>query len=145
MQKDGNIYGHPGRGYKCVCVQYIQAARKSTKVGGWSLPDRFTVVGSDEEVGGGEYGGVLESNIRIASIALALDFRLLQTRSPSSRRGSTGGSCDGGRSDGTRRSVCNNTAVEQVIELANKANSKETEAVGLCQHENCAHAGGCER
>mmetsp|Transcript_214 Transcript_214/g.276 ORF Transcript_214/g.276 Transcript_214/m.276 type:complete len:453 (+) Transcript_214:126-1484(+) len=152
VRKDGKIYGRGTQDMKCVCMQYIEALRQITKAQGneWK-PARsmYLTFVPDEEVGGSGMAAFLDSTLykELPGIALALDEGLASTtgtysvfygeRSPwwvdITATGPTG--------HGSR--FIENTAVEQLIELSNKAltfREGQRKALGLDDHENCAHA-----
>ena len=156
VRKDGNIYGRGTQDMKCVCMQYVEALRiiRQTKPD-WK-PARtiyFTFV-PDEEVGGGGMACFLESKLyketilqKHGGIALALDEGLAsETGAFSVFYGerlpwwidikATGPTGHGSR-------FIENTAVEQLIELSNKAlafRKGQKEQLGMAEHENCTHA-----
>jgi aminoacylase len=151
VKEDGNIYGRGTQDMKCVCVQYIEALKKICKVDPDWVPERSIYLSfvPDEEVGGGGMAAFLESKTfkELPGIALALDEGLSSTsdtfavfygeRLPwwvnVTANGPTG--------HGSR--FIDNTAVEQLIDLANKAlafREGQRKQLGLSQHENCAHA-----
>jgi N-acyl-L-amino-acid amidohydrolase len=151
LEKDGNIYGRGTQDMKCVCVQYIQALIKICRVDPDWVPERSIYLSfvPDEEVGGGGMAAFLESATykELPGIALALDEGLSSVtdtfavfygeRLPwwvnVTAQGPTG--------HGSR--FIDHTAVEQLIDLANKAlafREGQRAQLGLSRHENCAHA-----
>jgi aminoacylase len=151
LQQDGKIYGRGTQDMKCVCVQYLAALQKICKVDPEWQPARSIYLSfvPDEEVGGGGMAAFLESTTyqNLPGIALALDEGLSSTTDIFSvfygerlpwwvnvtAKGPTG--------HGSR--FIDNTAVEQLIELANKAlafREGQRKQLGLSPHENCAHA-----
>ena len=153
VRKDGKVYGRGTQDMKCVCMQYIEALRQIRARQGESWkPSRsiYLTFVPDEEVGGSGMAAFLDSELykkELPGIALALDEGLASTTSTYSvfygdrtpwwvdikATGPTG--------HGSR--FIDNTAVEQLIELSNKAlafREGQRRALGLDNHENCAHA-----
>ena len=150
LRKDGNIYGRGTQDMKCVCIQYIEALRKLAALHYRPIRSIYLTFVPDEEVGGSGMAAVLDSKLykeELPGIALALDEGLASTDSVFSvfygerlpwwidvtATGPTG--------HGSR--FIDNTAVEQLIELANKALAFRQGQRNLLfdsQHENCAHA-----
>ena len=151
LRKDGNIYGRGAQDMKCVCVQYIEAIRKLASTG--FTPERSIWLSfvPDEEVGGSGMAALLDSDLyknQWPNIALALDEGLASTDNVFSvfygerlpwwidvtATGNTG--------HGSR--FIENTAIEQLIDLANKALAfREGQRLALHdgqKHHNCAHA-----
>jgi len=151
LQKGGNIYGRGTQDMKCVCMQYVQALQKICAVEPLWKPARsiYLTFVPDEEVGGGGMAAFLESTLyqSLPGIALALDEGLAsETETLAVFYGerlpwwieftATGPTGHGSR-------FIDNTAVEQLIDLANKAlafRQGQRLALGLNEHENCAHA-----
>jgi aminoacylase len=154
LRKEGNIYGRGTQDMKCVTMQYLAALQKicADTPGGWQ-PARtiYLSMVPDEEVGGGGMAAFLESATykenMSQGIALCLDEGLSSTTDVFSvfygerlpwwvhvtAVGPTG--------HGSR--FIDNTAVEQLLELANKAlafREGQRAQLGLSRHENCAHA-----
>jgi aminoacylase len=155
LRKDGKVYGRGAQDMKCVCIQYIEAIRKLSHVLPDFVPERSIWLSfvPDEEVGGAGMAALLDSHWyqrQIPGIALALDEGLASTNDVFSvfygerlpwwvdvtAHGHTG--------HGSR--FIENTAVEQLIELANKALAfREGQRQVLHgennhEHHNCAHA-----
>lgn len=152
LRKDGKIYGRGTQDMKCVCMQYIEALRQIHARNPQWKPARDIVLSfvPDEETGGAGMAAFLESKLYkqdLPGIALALDEGLASTNDVYSvfygerlpwwvdvtATGPTG--------HGSR--FIENTAVEQLIELANKAlafRQGQRSQLGLSNHENCAHA-----
>ena len=151
LRKDGKVYGRGTQDMKCVCMQYIEALRHiHARNPSWQ-PARSIYLSfvPDEEIGGAGMAAFLESELykSLPGIALALDEGLASTDDTYSvfygerlpwwvdvtATGPTG--------HGSR--FIDNTAVEQLVELANKAlafRQGQREQLGLTEHENCAHA-----
>ena len=151
LRKDGKVYGRGTQDMKCVCMQYIEALRFiHARNPSWQ-PARSIYLSfvPDEEIGGAGMAAFLESDVykALPGIALALDEGLASTTDVYSvfygerlpwwvdvtATGPTG--------HGSR--FIENTAVEQLIELANKAlvfREGQRALLGLSDHESCAHA-----
>jgi aminoacylase len=156
IRKDGKIYGRGTQDMKCVCMQYIEAIRVMKRVNPDWRPARtiyYTFV-PDEECGGAGMAAFLDSKLykeiivkEHGGISLALDEGLASTTNTFSvfygerlpwwidvkATGPTG--------HGSR--FIENTAVEQLIELSNKAlafRQGQKDALGMKEHENCTHA-----
>lgn len=151
LRKDGNIYGRGTQDMKCVCIQYIEALRKLAQLNFQPTRSIYLTFVPDEEVGGSGMAAFLESHLykhELPGIALALDEGLASTNNVFSvfygerlpwwvdvtATGPTG--------HGSR--FIDNTAVEQLVELANKALAFRQGQRDLLfndsKHENCAHA-----
>jgi aminoacylase len=160
LRKDNKIYGRGTQDMKCVCMQYVEAIRKIVQLHPDWQPSRsiYLTFVPDEEVGGGGMAAFLESAIYKSwsadgggGVALALDEGLASTTNTFdifygerlpwwvdvTAKGPTG--------HGSR--FIENTAVEQLIDLANKAllfrQGQKEELHGSSEkskHENCAHA-----
>jgi aminoacylase len=158
VRKDGKIYGRGTQDMKCVAIQYVEAIRKimqlhqQQQAADSFQPQRNVVLTfvPDEEVGGAGMAAFLESKFYQSlpgGIALALDEGLASTTESFSvfygeripwfidvtARGRTG--------HGSR--FIEETAVEQIIELANKAlafRQGQRDKLLLSDHENCVHA-----
>lgn len=151
LRKDGKIYGRGTQDMKCVCMQYIESIAKIRSVDPGFRPvrDVYLTFVPDEEVGGSGMAAFLSSKLyqSLPGIALALDEGLASTtedfavfygeRLPwwidVTAQGPTG--------HGSR--FIENTAVEQLVELANKAlafREGQRSELGVSKHENCAHA-----
>lgn len=156
LRKDGKIYGRGTQDMKCVCMQYIEAIRVMAREQPDWRPARtiYLTFVPDEEVGGGGMACFLDSNLyketimkEHGGIALALDEGLASEGSNFSvfygerlpwwidvkATGPTG--------HGSR--FIENTAVEQLIELSNKAlkfRQGQKDLLGMKDHENCTHA-----
>lgn len=156
VRKNGRIYGRGTQDMKCVCMQYLEAIRQIRNHHPEWQPARtiyYTFV-PDEEVGGGGMAAFLESKLykdvigkQHGGIALALDEGLASTTDTYSvfygerlpwwidvtATGPTG--------HGSR--FIDNTAVEQLIELSQKAlafRQGQKDMLGMKGHENCTHA-----
>uniref|UniRef100_A0A7S3LG95 N-acyl-aliphatic-L-amino acid amidohydrolase n=1 Tax=Amphora coffeiformis TaxID=265554 RepID=A0A7S3LG95_9STRA len=151
LRRDGKVYGRGTQDMKCVCLQYIEALRHiHVRHPSWQ-PARSIYLSfvPDEEIGGAGMAAFLESSLykSLPGIAMALDEGLASTtdtyavfygeRLPwwvdITATGPTG--------HGSR--FIDNTAVEQLVELANKAlafRQRQRTQLGLTDHENCAHA-----
>lgn len=151
LRRDGRIYGRGTQDMKCVCIQYIEALRKLASQDFQPARSIYLTFVPDEEVGGSGMAAVLDSKLykeELPGIALALDEGLASTDDVFSvfygerlpwwvdvtASGPTG--------HGSR--FINNTAVEQLIELANKALAFRQGQRSILhddpKHENCAHA-----
>jgi len=155
FRKDGKIYGRGAQDMKCVCIQYIEALRKISTQDSSFRPRRsiYLTFVPDEEIGGSGMAAFLDSKLykeqlKKQGIALALDEGLASTDNVFSvfygerlpwwvqvtAHGNTG--------HGSR--FIDNTAVEQLLELANKAlRFRQGQRELLHEdaaHENCAHA-----
>jgi aminoacylase len=151
LRKDGKIFGRGTQDMKCVCVQYITAIRKIRALNPTWQPERSIYLSfvPDEEVGGGGMAAFLESECyrNLPGIAMALDEGLASEDNGFSvfygerlpwwvNVTATGPTGHGSR-------FIDNTAVEQLLELANKAlefRQGQRSLLGLSKHENCAHA-----
>jgi aminoacylase len=154
LRKDGRVYGRGAQDMKCVCIQYIQAIRKLNSMEDFQ-PTRsiYLTFVPDEEIGGSGMAAFLSSKLykSLPGIALALDEGLASTtdtyavfygeRLPwwvdVTATGNTG--------HGSR--FIEHTAVEQIVELANKALAfREGQRAALhgssndANHMNCSHA-----
>jgi aminoacylase len=152
VRKDGKIYGRGTQDMKCVCMQYIEAIRKIATLHPEWQPQRsiYLTFVPDEEIGGSGMAAFLESNLyttQLPGIALALDEGLASTtnvfdvfygeRLPwwveVEASGPTG--------HGSR--FIDNTAVEQILELSQKALAFRTgqrNLLDMKHDENCTHA-----
>lgn len=151
LRRDGNVYGRGAQDMKCVCIQYVEAIRKLVQAGFQPTRSIYLTFVPDEEVGGGGMAAFLDSKLykqELPGIAMALDEGLASTDSEYSvfygerlpwwidvtAQGNTG--------HGSR--FIEHTAVEQLVELANKALAfREGQRAALHEnpnHENCAHA-----
>lgn len=154
IRQNGRIYGRGTQDMKCVCIQYLEAIakiRSNTSNGAQVRPQRdvYLTFVPDEEVGGSGMAAFLSSELykSLPGIALALDEGLASTDDTFSvfygerlpwwvdviAEGPTG--------HGSR--FIDNTAVEQLVELANKAlafRQGQRSQLGLDDHTNCAHA-----
>jgi aminoacylase len=151
--KDGKIYGRGTQDMKCVCIQYIEALRKLATTNFQPVRSIYLTFVPDEEVGGGGMAALLSSSLykNLPGIALALDEGLASENDTYSvfygerlpwwvdvtAKGNTG--------HGSR--FIEHTAVEQIINLANRAlEFREGQKAVLhgtelsAKHENCAHA-----
>jgi aminoacylase len=149
---DGKIYGRGTQDMKCVSMQYIEAIRKiHAKHPDWQ-PERdiYLTFVPDEEIGGSGMAAFLDSDLyknRLPGIALALDEGLASTtnvfdvfygeRLPwwveVTATGPTG--------HGSR--FIENTAVEQLLELSQKAmafRKGQRDLLEMSHHHNCTHA-----
>ncbi|KAL7561049.1 hypothetical protein ACA910_011885 [Epithemia clementina (nom. ined.)] len=151
LRKEGKIYGRGTQDMKCVCLQYIEALRKIRQVSPAWKPARsmYLTFVPDEEIGGGGMAAFLESEVfkSLPGIALALDEGLASTTSTYSVF--YGERCPwwvdvtavGPTGHGSR--FIDNTAVEQLVNMANKAlafREEQRKQLDLDEHKNCAHA-----
>jgi aminoacylase len=151
LRKEGRIYGRGAQDMKCVCIQYMEALRKLAFANFQPERSIYLTFVPDEEIGGSGMAAVLESDLyknQLPGIALALDEGLASTNDVFSvfygerlpwwidvtAKGHTG--------HGSR--FIENTAVEQLLNLANKAlafrEGQRQLLFGDAKHENCAHA-----
>jgi aminoacylase len=152
LRQDGKIYGRGTQDMKCVCMQYLEAIRTIVRSHPEWRPERsiYLTFVPDEEVGGSGMAAFLDSELykdELPGIALALDEGLASTtdvfdvfygeRLPwwveVTATGPTG--------HGSR--FIENTAVEQLIELSQKALAFRTGQRSLLEmkhDENCTHA-----
>ena len=129
IRREGRIYGRGTQDMKCVCIQYIEALRKLHAVHPGYRPTRsiYLTFVPDEEIGGSGMAAVLSSELykSLPGIAIALDEGLAsETDTYSVFYGerlpwwvditATGNTGHGSR-------FIDNTAVEQLVELANRA------------------------
>jgi aminoacylase len=151
IRKDGVIYGRGAQDMKCVCIQYIEAIRFLMKHNFTPTRSIYLTFVPDEEVSGSGMAALLKSNLykhEIPGIALALDEGLASTDDTFSLfYGERLGwwvdvTAQGNTGHGSR--FIENTAVEQLLMLANKALTFREEQRKLLfsnpSHENCAHA-----
>lgn len=146
------IYGRGTQDMKCVIIQYLEALRKLKRDHVDTFRPKRSIIVSlvpDEEVGGAGMAAFLDSEFykSLPGIALALDEGLASTNETYSvfygeripwfvdvtAHGRTG--------HGSR--FIEETAVEQIIALANKAlafRQGQRDKLLLNDHENCAHA-----
>ncbi|CAB9504659.1 Aminoacylase-1 [Seminavis robusta] len=155
-RKDGKIYGRGTQDMKSVCMQYIEAIRCMKRDHPEWTPTRtiYLTFVPDEEVGGQGMAALLESSLyqetiekNHGGIALALDEGLASTTDVFSvfygerlpwwvdveATGPTG--------HGSR--FIDNTAVEQLVELSQKAlqfRQGQRDLLGMKEHDGCAHA-----
>ncbi|KAL7548496.1 hypothetical protein ACHAWF_011776 [Thalassiosira exigua] len=160
LRKDGKVWGRGAQDMKCVCVQYVEAIRKLHAIDPSFRPLRtihLTFV-PDEEVGGTGMLAFLSSEYckSLPGVALALDEGLASTDDTYSlfygerlpwwvdvtASGPTG--------HGSR--FIENTAVEQIVGIANRALAFRKEqrdllhgSEGDADHSNCAHAVAAKR
>jgi aminoacylase len=136
---------------KCVCIQYVEAIRKLAAQNFQPARSIYLTFVPDEEVGGGGMAAFLDSALYregLPGIAMALDEGLASTDSVFSvfygerlpwwiDVTATGNVGHGSR-------FIDETAVEQLVELANKALAfRQGQRAALHdnpKHENCAHA-----
>jgi len=159
-RNDGKIYGRGTQDMKCVCIQYIEAIRKLHSLRPNFTPERsiYLTFVPDEEVGGSGMAAFLSSSLykSLPGIALALDEGLAsETDTYSVFYGerlpwwvdvkATGPTGHGSR-------FIDNTAVEQLVELANKAlafRKGQRDALhgssAEADHSNCSHAVAAKR
>lgn len=152
IRKDEKIYGRGTQDMKCVCMQYIEAIRSLHESNPEWQPERdiYLTFVPDEEIGGAGMAAFLESDLyknQIPGIALALDEGLASTsnvfdvfygeRLPwwveIKAKGPTG--------HGSR--FIDNTAVEQLLELSQKAlkfRKGQRDLLDMKECENCTHA-----
>ena len=83
VRQDGKIYGRGSQDMKCVCIQYIEAIRKISRIDpGWKPSrDIYLTFVPDEEIGGSGMAAFLDSKLykSLPGIALALDEGLAST------------------------------------------------------------------
>jgi aminoacylase len=152
VRKDGKIYGRGAQDMKCVCMQYIEAIRQiSQRYPDWQ-PERsiYLTFVPDEEIGGSGMAAFLESDLykkELPGIALALDEGLASTTNVFDafygerlpwwvEVEATGPTGHGSR-------FIDNTAVEQLVELSQKALAFRTgqrDLLEMKHDENCTHA-----
>mmetsp|Transcript_1052 Transcript_1052/g.1604 ORF Transcript_1052/g.1604 Transcript_1052/m.1604 type:complete len:473 (+) Transcript_1052:19-1437(+) len=155
FRKDGRVYGRGAQDMKCVCIQYMEAIRKLHQSKPDYHPSRSIYLSfvPDEEIGGSGMAAILSSKLykSFPGIAIALDEGLASTDDTYSvfygerlpwwvevtAKGNTG--------HGSR--FIENTAVEQIVEIANRALAfREGQRAALhgsadeAKHANCAHA-----
>jgi aminoacylase len=152
IRQNNNIYGRGTQDMKCVCLQYIEALRTIHERNPNWQPQRsiYLTFVPDEEVGGAGMAAFLQSNVYQSlpnGIALALDEGLASTNDTYSvfygerlpwwvEIKATGPTGHGSR-------FIENTAVEQLVELTNKAlafRQGQRDQLQLNDHTNCAHA-----
>lgn len=152
LRRDGKIYGRGTQDMKCVCIQYVEAIRKLASQNFQPVRSIYLTFVPDEEVGGSGMAAFLDSKLYKeglpSGIALALDEGLASTDSVYSvfygerlpwwvDVTATGNVGHGSR-------FIDETAVEQLVELANKALAfRQGQRAVLHddpQHENCTHA-----
>jgi aminoacylase len=159
LRQNGNIYGRGAQDMKCVCVQYIEAIRKLASTG--FVPERNVWLSfvPDEEIGGAGMAALLASNLYknqwAAGIALALDEGLASTDSVFSlfygERLPWWIDVTATGNTGHASRFVEHTAVEQLVELANKALAfREGQRILLHgtndpDHSNCSHAVAAKR
>ena len=149
---DGKIYGRGTQDMKCVCMQYIEAIRKIHQGNPEWQPERdiYLTFVPDEEIGGAGMAAFLDSELyknKMPGIALALDEGLASEtnvfdvfygeRLPwwvtVTATGPTG--------HGSR--FIENTAVEQLLEVSQKAlafRKGQRDLLQMKHCENCTHA-----
>jgi aminoacylase len=151
LRKDARIYGRGAQDMKSVCIQYIEALRRMSYDGYQPLRSIYLTFVPDEEIGGGGMAAFLESKLyreELPGIALALDEGLASNDEVYSVFYGerlpwwVNISAHGKLGHGSR--FIENTAVEQLIDLANKALAfREGQRALLHENphtENCAHA-----
>ena len=160
VRRNGNVYGRGTQDMKCVCIQYVEAIRKIHAAYPDFQPTRsiYLTFVPDEEVGGSGMAAFLESSLyktTLPGIALALDEGLASEDHVFSvfygerlpwwiNVEATGNVGHGSR-------FIQHTAVEQLIDLANKAlafrEGQRKELHGECLHDaaNCSHAVAAKR
>ncbi len=150
---DGKIYGRGAQDMKCVCMQYIEGIRKLHQTRPEWQPERdiYLTFVPDEEIGGSGMAAFLDSDLYKnklpGRIALALDEGLASTNNVFDvfygerlpwwiKVTATGPTGHGSR-------FIENTAVEQILEISQKAMAFRTGQRDLLQmkhSENCTHA-----
>jgi len=154
IRQDGRVYGRGTQDMKCVCIQYIEAIRKLIAVQPDYKPQRtiYLTFVPDEEIGGSGMAAFLSSALykSLPGIAIALDEGLAsETDTYSVFYGerlpwwvditATGNTGHGSR-------FIENTAVEQIVELANRAlafrkgQRDALHGADHSDHSNCSHA-----
>eukprot|EP00531_Pseudo-nitzschia_arenysensis_P007307 CAMPEP_0116121708 /NCGR_PEP_ID=MMETSP0329-20121206/3838_1 /TAXON_ID=697910 /ORGANISM="Pseudo-nitzschia arenysensis, Strain B593" /LENGTH=447 /DNA_ID=CAMNT_0003615533 /DNA_START=139 /DNA_END=1482 /DNA_ORIENTATION=- len=152
IRKDDKIYGRGTQDMKCVCMQYIEAVRTLHAANPEWQPERdiYLTFVPDEEIGGAGMAAFLESDLyqnQITGIALALDEGLASTTNVFDvfygerlpwwvEIKATGPTGHGSR-------FIDNTAVEQLLELSQKAlkfRQGQRDLLDMKECENCTHA-----
>ena len=154
IRQEGRIYGRGTQDMKCVCIQYIEALRKLHAVHPRYRPTRsiYLTFVPDEEIGGSGMAAVLSSEFykSLPGIAVALDEGLAsETDTYSVFYGErlpwwVDVTATGNTGHGSR--FIDNTAVEQLVELANRAlafrkgQRDALHGADHSDHHNCSHA-----
>jgi aminoacylase len=151
IRKDGKIYGRGAQDMKCVCIQYMEAIRYLVTQKFQPTRSIYLTFVPDEEVGGAGMAAFLDSQLykeELPGIALALDEGLASTDNVFSvfygERLPWWVDVTAEGNTGHASRFVDNTAVEQLLELANKALAFRQGQRDLlfadASHENCAHA-----
>ena len=155
VRKNGRLYGRGAQDMKCVCIQYIEAIRKLHSMKNDFKPKRsiYLTFVPDEEVGGSGMAAFLSSKLykSLPGIALALDEGLASTTDTYSvfygERLPWWIDVTATGNTGHASRFIDNTAVEQILLLANKALAfREGQRAALhgsnddAKHMNCSHA-----
>ena len=154
IRRGGRIYGRGTQDMKCVCIQYIEALRKLHAVQPDYQPTRsiYLTFVPDEEIGGSGMAAFLSSALykSLPGIAIALDEGLAsETDTYSVFYGErlpwwVDVTATGNTGHGSR--FIDNTAVEQLVELANRAlafrkgQRDALHGADHSDHSNCSHA-----
>ena len=154
IRRDGRVYGRGTQDMKCVCIQYIEAIRKLIAVHPDYKPQRtiYLTFVPDEEIGGSGMAAFLSSALykSLPGIAIALDEGLAsETDTYSVFYGErlpwwVDVTAAGNTGHGSR--FIDNTAVEQIVELANRAlafrkgQRDALHGADHSDHSNCSHA-----
>ncbi len=151
VRKENKIYGRGTQDMKCVCMQYIEAVRSLYQLNPDWQPERdiYLTFVPDEEIGGAGMAAFLDSDLykNLPGIALALDEGLASTTNVFDvfygerlpwwiEIKATGPTGHGSR-------FIENTAVEQLLELSQKAlkfRQGQRALLEMTDHENCTHA-----
>jgi len=151
VRKENKIYGRGTQDMKCVCMQYIEAVRSLYQLNPDWQPERdiYLTFVPDEEIGGAGMAAFLDSDLykNLPGIALALDEGLASTTNVFDvfygeplpwwiEIKATGPTGHGSR-------FIENTAVEQLLELSQKAlkfRQGQRDLLEMTDHENCTHA-----
>lgn len=151
LRKGGRIYGRGAQDMKCVCIQYMEALRYLVSQDFQPTRSIYLTFVPDEEVGGSGMAAFLDSKLykdQLPGVALALDEGLASTDDVFSvfygERLPWWIDVTAYGNTGHASRFIDNTAVEQLLELANKALAFRQGQRSLLfanpDHENCAHA-----
>lgn len=152
VRSQGKIYGRGTQDMKCVCMQYIEAIRKLHETNPEWQPERdiYLTFVPDEEIGGAGMAAFLDSDLyknKLPGIAMALDEGLASTTNVFDvfygerlpwwvKVTATGPTGHGSR-------FIENTAVEQLLELSQKAlafRKGQRDLLDMKHSHNCTHA-----